>query len=87
MEKLAEGLERLGEDDLLHVVQLVHDNKTEETYTKNDVESKSYCNPVHIPTLTCDTDGEFHVDLYTLPDQLIKMLWDFVNQKVNISEF
>lgn len=70
MEKLAEGLERLGEDDLLHIVQLVHDNKTEETYTKNDVEN-----------------GEFQVDLYTLPDQLIKMLWDFVNQKVNISEF
>lgn len=43
MEKLAEGLERLGEDDLLHVVQLVHDNKTEETYTKNDVESRLYC--------------------------------------------
>lgn len=42
MEKLAEGLERLGEDDLLHVVQLVHDNKTEETYTKNDVESTSF---------------------------------------------
>ena len=39
MEKLAEGLERLAEDDLLHVVQLVHDNKTDETYTKNDVES------------------------------------------------
>jgi transcription initiation factor IIF auxiliary subunit len=87
MEKLAEGLERLGEDDLLHVVQLVHDNKTEETYTKNDVESKFHYNAVHIPTLTRDTDGEFHVDLYTLPDQLIKMLWDFVNQKVNISEF
>lgn len=46
MEKLAEGLERLGEDDLLHVVQLVHDNKTEETYTKNDVESKFYSNAV-----------------------------------------
>jgi transcription initiation factor IIF auxiliary subunit len=46
MEKLAEGLERLGEDDLLHVVQLVHDNKTEETYTKNDVESKLYCSAV-----------------------------------------
>jgi transcription initiation factor IIF auxiliary subunit len=46
MEKLAEGLERLGEDDLLHVVQLVHDNKTEETYTKNDVESKSHCSAV-----------------------------------------
>jgi transcription initiation factor IIF auxiliary subunit len=87
MEKLAEGLERLGEDDLLHVVQLVHDNKTEETYTKNDVESKSHRNAVQTSTLTRDTDGEFHVDLYTLPDQLIKMLWDFVNQKVNISEF
>jgi transcription initiation factor IIF auxiliary subunit len=46
MEKLAEGLERLGEDDLLHVVQLVHDNKTEETYTKNDVESEFDSNAV-----------------------------------------
>ena len=87
MEKLAEGLERLGEDDLLHVVQLVHDNKTEETYTKNDVESEFSVHPVVSPALTRDIDGEFHVDLYTLPDQLIKMLWDFVNQKVNISEF
>lgn len=42
MEKLAEALPLLQEDDLLQVVQMVHDNKTEETYTKNDVESK--CN-------------------------------------------
>lgn len=41
MEKLASGLERMNEDDLLHVVQLVHDNKSEDTYTKNDVESES----------------------------------------------
>ncbi|KAF2156583.1 putative Ran-specific GTPase-activating protein 1 [Myriangium duriaei CBS 260.36] len=68
MEKLAAGMERLGEDDLLHVVQLVHDNKSEDTYTKNDVEN-----------------GEFHVDLYTLPDNLIKMLWDFVTGKVDVS--
>ena len=40
MEKLASGLERMNEDDLLHVVQLVHDNKSEDTYTKNDVESE-----------------------------------------------
>lgn len=40
MEKLADGLQKLGEDDLLHVVTMVHDNKTSETYTKNDVESK-----------------------------------------------
>jgi transcription initiation factor IIF auxiliary subunit len=62
MEKLAEGLVKLQEDDLLHVVQMIHDNKSEDTYTKNDIEQ-----------------GEFHVDLYTLPDSLVKMLWDFVS--------
>jgi transcription initiation factor IIF auxiliary subunit len=29
-------------------------------------------------------DGEFHVDLYTLPDQLIKMLWDFTEKRVDM---
>ncbi|KAI9698712.1 MAG: hypothetical protein M1836_003822 [Candelina mexicana] len=64
MEKLADGLQKLGEDDLLQVVQIIHDNKTQETYTKNDVDQ-----------------GEFHVDLYTLPDSVVKMLWDFVTEK------
>ena len=41
MEKLADGLQKLGEEDLLQVVQMVYDNKTQDTYTKNDVESKS----------------------------------------------
>ncbi|KAF2213074.1 hypothetical protein CERZMDRAFT_40155 [Cercospora zeae-maydis SCOH1-5] len=68
MEKLAEALPQLPEDDLLQVVQMVHDNKSDETYTKNDVEN-----------------GEFHVDLYTLPDQLIKMLWDFTEKRVDMS--
>lgn len=67
MEKLAEALPQLQEDDLLQIVQMVHDNKTEETYTKNDVEN-----------------GEFHVDLYTLPDPLIKMLWDFTEKRVDM---
>jgi hypothetical protein len=40
MEKLADNLQRLGEDDLLHVVEMVHNNKTADTYTKNDVERK-----------------------------------------------
>lgn len=40
MEKLADGLQKLTEEDLLHVVTMVHDNKTSDTYTKNDVESK-----------------------------------------------
>jgi transcription initiation factor TFIID/TFIIF subunit len=39
MEKLAEALPQLQEDDLLQIVQMVHDNKTDETYTKNDLES------------------------------------------------
>ncbi|KKK12746.1 putative transcription initiation factor subunit (TAF30), partial [Aspergillus ochraceoroseus] len=36
MDKLADGLQRLGEDDLLQVVQMVHDNKAPDSYTKND---------------------------------------------------
>ncbi|OQD74932.1 hypothetical protein PENDEC_c009G05964 [Penicillium decumbens] len=64
MDKLAEGLQRLNEDDLLMIVQMVHDNKSSDSYTKNDVEQ-----------------GEFHVDLYTLPDTLIKMLWDFTAER------
>ncbi|EKG20428.1 YEATS domain-containing protein [Macrophomina phaseolina MS6] len=67
MEKLADGLQRLGEDDLLQVVQMVHDNKTPDTYTKNDVEN-----------------GEFHVDLYTLPDSLVKQLWDFTAARTEL---
>jgi transcription initiation factor IIF auxiliary subunit len=64
MDKLADGLQKLGEDDLLQVVQMVHDNKTEESWMRNDVEQ-----------------GEFHVDLYTLPDNLIDMLWKFSKEK------
>lgn len=64
MDKLAEGLQKLGEDDLLQVVQMVHDNKTEDSWMRNDVEQ-----------------GEFHVDLYTLPENLIDMLWKFSKEK------
>ncbi|ETI21240.1 hypothetical protein G647_07585 [Cladophialophora carrionii CBS 160.54] len=68
MDKLAEGLQKLGEDDLLQVVQMVHDNKSEDSWMRNDAEQ-----------------GEFHVDLYTLPENLIKMLWDFTTEKNAIS--
>jgi transcription initiation factor IIF auxiliary subunit len=64
MDSLAEGLQKLGEDDLLQVVQMVHDNKSEESWLRNDVEQ-----------------GEFHVDLYTLPENLINMLWAFTKDK------
>lgn len=67
MEKLAEGLQKLEEDDLLKVVQLVHEHKTQDTYIKNDVEQ-----------------GEFHMDLYTLPDNLVKLLWQLMTSKVDV---
>ncbi|KAG9234785.1 yeats family-domain-containing protein [Amylocarpus encephaloides] len=67
MEKLAEGLTKLDEEQLLHVVQLIHDNKTEDTYTLNDAEQ-----------------GEFHVDLYTLPESLTKMLWEYVSSQRSV---
>ena len=38
MDRLAEGLQKLGEDDLLQVVQMVHDNKSEDSWMRNDVE-------------------------------------------------
>ena len=41
MDKLADLLQKLGEDDLLQVVQMVHDNKSEESWMRNDVERKS----------------------------------------------
>ena len=40
MDKLAENLQRLHEDDLLHVVQLIHDHKSNDTYLKNDVDGR-----------------------------------------------
>ncbi|KAI9756821.1 MAG: hypothetical protein M1815_002804 [Lichina confinis] len=67
MDKLAEGMQKLGEEDLLHVITIIMDNKTSETYTKNDPE-----------------EGEFHVDLYTLPDSVIKSLWEFTVVRVDI---
>ena len=47
MEKLAENLQKMGEDDLLVVVQMIHDNKSSESWTKNDVDRKSL--GAHLP--------------------------------------
>lgn len=47
MEKLAENLQKVNEDDLLLVVQMIHDNKTSDSWTKNDVERKLHCSLNH----------------------------------------
>ena len=35
MEKLAKNMQKMTEDDLLLVVQMIHDNKTADTWTAN----------------------------------------------------
>ena len=40
MEKLAENLQKMNEDDLLTIVQLIHEKKSPETMTRNDVDRK-----------------------------------------------
>lgn len=63
LEKLANGLTKLSEDDLIVIVQMVTDNRTNEMNIKNDVDN-----------------GEFTMDLYTLPESLLKSLWDYVKK-------
>lgn len=65
VEKMADGMTKLEEDDLLQVIQMIHDHKSDDTYMQNNIEA-----------------GEFSVDLFTLPDNLGKMIWDFL-VKVN----
>lgn len=61
IEKMADALIKLGEEELLQVIQMIHDHKDDNTYVQNNLDA-----------------GEFSVDLYTLPESLLKMLWDFV---------
>lgn len=89
MDKMADGLQKLGEDDLLQVVQMVHENKSADSYTKNDIERMLRYSPSPhsfalyriLLRVSMYPEGEFHVDLYTLPDTLLKMLWDFCVEK------
>lgn len=88
MDKLAEGLQKLNEDDLLQVVQMVHDHKSDESWMRNDIEREWLARTRrrhHPPYTNPCAEGEFHVDLYTLPEPLIKMLWDFTTEKVQVS--
>lgn len=63
LEKLSNGLTKLSEDDLIVIVQMVTDNRTNEMNIKNDVDN-----------------GEFTMDLFTLPESLLKSLWEFVKK-------
>lgn len=39
-EKIAEALEKLEEEDLLRVIQLINENKAPDTYIRSDVEGE-----------------------------------------------
>jgi len=41
VEKMADGLVKLSEDDLLQVIQMIHDHKDESTYIQNNLDGKS----------------------------------------------
>lgn len=67
LEKLSHGLEKLNEQDILSIVQMVSDNRTPDMYVKNDAEH-----------------GEFHIDLFTVPNGLLKTMWEFVAKRVEV---
>ncbi|KAI5457705.1 yeats family-domain-containing protein [Mariannaea sp. PMI_226] len=73
-EKIAEALEKLEEEDLLRVIQLINENKGPDTYIRSDVE---------VDDLT--QAGEFSIDLYTMPEGLSNKLWDHLSKKGLVS--
>jgi transcription initiation factor TFIID/TFIIF subunit len=80
MDRLAQGLQKLQEDDLLQVVRIVTDHKTPEMYVKNDLEGMK----TFLIQLFTFIEGEFILDLYTLGDPLLRILWDFIKQRVEV---
>ncbi|KAK9441180.1 Transcription initiation factor TFIID subunit 14 [Metarhizium brunneum] len=69
-EKIAEALEKLDEEDLLRVIQLINENKGPDTYIRSDVEVDNLAEA-----------GEFSIDLYTMPDMLTAKLWEHLSKK------
>ncbi|KFA61967.1 hypothetical protein S40285_07797 [Stachybotrys chlorohalonatus IBT 40285] len=69
-EKIAEALEKLEEEDLLRVIQLINENKGPDTYIRSDME---------VDDLT--EAGEFSIDLYTMPDTLTTKLMEHLGKK------
>lgn len=48
-EKIAEALEKLEEDDLLKIIQMINDYKSPDTYIKSDVEGEFLRPPFSFP--------------------------------------
>ena len=52
VEKMADGMVKLGEDDLLQVIQMIHDGKDDNTYIQNNIDGEFAAS---WPCLACDT--------------------------------
>jgi transcription initiation factor TFIID/TFIIF subunit len=82
MERLAAGIERLEENDLLPIIKTILDNQTSEMYIKTNVDGT-----LHPPTPLAETnlvEGEFHFDLYTLGNNVLSQLWEYTRKKVDV---
>ena len=86
MDRLAQGLQKLQEDDLLQVVRIVTEHKTPEMYVKNDLEGifPLFFFFFFFLDMFNFIEGEFSLDLYTLGDPLLRILWDFTRQRVEV---
>lgn len=42
VEKMADGIVKMGEDDLLQVIQLIHDGKDDNTYIQNNIDAGEF---------------------------------------------
>ncbi len=79
VEKMAEGLVKLNEEDLLQVIQLIHDHKDDRTYIQNNIDGALQSVVIaREGKADLSIAGEFSVDLYTIPEPLMKMLWDLL---------
>src|SRR5271156_1739971 len=84
MERLAEGLQKLQEEDLLQIVRIVMDAKTQAPgiWVKNNLEGTSSI--LKRIGSTNVVEGEFSLDLYTLTETLLRQLWDFTKERVEV---
>ena len=57
MDRLADNLQRLTEDDLLLVVQMVHEHKSPDSYTKNDVDGMTAYNIISMLRILTSYSG------------------------------
>jgi hypothetical protein len=87
VETLANNLYMLNGDDVLDLIDLINDHKTAGMYINTDVEGNwravSFVAETFVNDGCCIVTGEFHFDLLTMSDDLLKRLWDFTQDRLH----